>query len=707
MLKVVRGDEQIPSQEQEDERDHARLRVLETVESIELLLPGRSEPLVLRFPEAAWALTPLGPDSVLSLLKKIPGTAQSQGQPIEVCQGVPLLLGLQVDLKTGEPNGRAQMALWQRRNSKDSIRLWDVEADLLGDAKAMGRALAGQMVLSLSPADVLPWLHTLRKWNDLPVWPVTRRCGWHEGEEGYTFVAPTWQVGTQVSLSSAPTKNAPKLLQYTTSKSGDLAQWWSAMSEMDMARFPIFGVMLGAVVGSLVCEVVLSAPAFPLEIVAPSQQGKTFLARVVQSFCGRPGKEGIEMSTNSSMKGLNAAISYLHCLPVFADDETASQAGDNDVTAGWMAYNVANGAGRLTSDVHHNPCQQGSWKLVALITSETPMLRAEKRTGALVRCHSISAHPFSSWDKGLSRLVDPSFDYLSEVITPLSGVMNRVYGWGMREVARKAVSYSVEKLSEIFEEKRRETEEVLKQQGVRDFANPIARQIALIRTGIWMLREMGLDLSRVLREEEVVAVMVLNAAGRFEAGTVAAPWRQAWEAFLEWAPNQLGGRIIDTTADFYATRYTTQDTYGVWDTRGSAALTEERVDRASSDPLAHLSAAAVEENLSKVAATSQGLGDLHLSLVGLDAFLKDWHGPLDKEQIVRAWGEHGILHEYESEQERERKREAAKKAGKPVRLEATPWHHVKKMPRKAMKSDATMRVITVKGDYVMRRVAPA
>ena len=639
---------------------------------------------VLSYPKDAWRITLHGPEEVLTLWKVVLGDGSQAPVPVKVCSGVPIVLGEQVDARSRRKLQRVQLAVITGRGKSLQVELSSVDAGYLNAPRELPRELAKFGIRSTDGVALCSWLHTIEAYNAMQTWAVSQHCGWFEpretGGNTRTFIAPTWQVGHPMMHDLSKAAETEGLKFYQPSEHGTLQEWCAELRKHDMARFPLFGAELAATVGAVLCEPVTAAPAYTLESVAQRQQGKTELARLVQSFFGKAGKSGVEFGMNTTKGGMTAAATYLRCLPLFADDETAKQEGERDVSAVWLAYNVANGAGRLYSDPEMRVKQQGSWKPVALVTAEAPMLRDTKAAGAIARCFTVSAHPFSQWRGG--KFVPPANnDYVINHIGPLRRFTDAVYGHGLRALAEAALSLTPDALTDMYTTAVSEIAEKLKGHSI---VYTVARQIGVMSMGIWALRDlMKLDLTGILDPAAVIDSMVYAAMERDREGTTNDPWLQAWEAFLEWCANNYPGKIIDADTSAGAGAWRSgSDIYGVWESAGAC-------ESASSDITEYLSGVVT-------AAVTAHRGDLHLSVTGLQSFLAAWRGPLSQQQLLTEWGARGILIVRQTEAEREAKIRAGKKP------DATPWTYRKRVPR----AGTTITCYTVRGVFLRREEIP-
>ena len=581
-----------------------------------------------------------------TLFRVIPGGANGSTTLEPISLAVPIILGRRVDMDTGKDTGRIQLAAYGMLAG--SYRTWtfDMPSTTLLDAASLPKVLPSKEVYAGDGVAMKMWFADLIRHNGIDKWPVSTHCGWYSAAGTATFVAPGWQVGPEVAHDTDIAADYKAAGFHRPSDVGDLATWWGEMSSKGLNRFPLFGMTLGATVGSVVAARLGDASiSYTLELVAERQTGKTAMARLVQSFFGRPGKTGIELSMNTTKVGLNLIVAYLYCLPMFADDETAVAAGERDASASYLAYNIFNGASRINGaemKIH----QGGTWKTVAVVTSEAPMLRDEKRGGAQARCFTVQKHPFVTWDgeKGdFGSIVTTAVD---DVIKPLSRFASNCWGHGLYALVNKLRGVEDD---EILAQYDRIMDRVLARLKGHSLDYTTAREISVVLLGLWALEEvLGLDMSGMASAGDVESAMVRVAWEREDSGGVKSPAMVAWADFLNWAPQQTQtGRIVPKGEGPSA--WSRNEVWGVWDLGGAAGDGESGGDGVEDPVLAELRkvdiAAWAAEALKSNRDSGGGprVGDLFLTVYGLDAFIFRTKLPMGRAQLVEAWGKLGLL----------------------------------------------------------------
>lgn len=584
---------------------------------------------------ARWAIQ----DGVL--YRVLPSGANGSTTLEVVSLAVPVILGRRVDLETGRDTGRVQLAAYGMLNG--SYRTWtfDVSASVLLDANALPKVLPTKEVYASDGVAMKMWLSDQIRHNDIAKWSVSTHCGWYEAGGVVTFVAPGWQVGPEIAHDESRVEDYKAAGLHRPSLEGDLDTWWSHVAEKKMSRFPLFGMTLGAAVGAVVgARLGDTCVSYTLELVAERQTGKTALARVVQSFFGRPGKKGIELSMNATKVGVNLLLTYLYCLPMFADDETAVAAGERDASAGYLAYNVFNGATRIHGDAEQRLHQGGTWQTVAIVTSEAPMLRDEKRGGAQARCFTVQKHPFATWDSERGDFGAPPENPVDGIIEPLAKFTSACWGHGLYQLVTALREVDVAVVADAYDTI---LHRVVKRLRGHSLDYTTAREISVALLGLWALEHvLKLPMGDVASSQVVEDAMVKVAWEREEAGGVKSPGQVAWASFLEWAPQQMvTGRIVAKGEG--PSPFARNEVWGVWDVTGGAAGSGDDAHgegpHGEGDMVAWLNAA-----IARAEATSGvTIGDLFVTIYGLDAFLFRTKMPLSRGQLVEAWGKLGLI----------------------------------------------------------------
>lgn len=163
---------------------------------------------------------------------------------------------------------------------------------------------------------------------------------------------------------------------------GDYKKWVAGNKEM--SKFPITRFMMYSALAATILDI-LSVDSFAEHIWGPSGIGKTTDNMVAASQLGDPSTKGLMNKGDSTEVSVEGIAKMYNDLPIFIEDTTHMPEKQKDSLFYTIGNEIEKGRGKKEGGNR----ERGSWKTIALLTGEAPLLSKISNDGAKVRVIEI------------------------------------------------------------------------------------------------------------------------------------------------------------------------------------------------------------------------------------------------------------------------------------------------------------------------------
>ena len=202
---------------------------------------------------------------------------------------------------------------------------------------------------------------------------VTSRTGWHDAEDGGTFVLPDRAFGTGgeewIFESDSPGGN-------TYRQKGSLADWREGVARRCVGNSRLVFAVSMAFASPLLHLAGAESGGFHLR--SNSSDGKTTALRVAASVCGGPDYMQRWRATDNGLE----ALAMQHCDAPLLLDELAQL---DPRAAGEVAYMLANGSGKTRAGRTGGMRARADWRLLFLSAGEVGLAQHMAEVGKQAR----------------------------------------------------------------------------------------------------------------------------------------------------------------------------------------------------------------------------------------------------------------------------------------------------------------------------------
>lgn len=192
------------------------------------------------------------------------------------------------------------------------------------------------------------------------------RLGWHTDNQ--EFVLGTKKV-TKDGISEATIERNSPLSQLEPQ--GDLEKWKEAIALLDKPGMEKHQFCILAGFGSPLLDL-MDVSGAAISLAGASGKGKTLAARAALSIFGNP--DALFQSADATKNSTDVHLSTLHSVPYLMDEITSLP----DKQIGNLLYMIANGRGKDSLQRNRNWSTGGSWRLVAFLTTNSPIMEANQ-----------------------------------------------------------------------------------------------------------------------------------------------------------------------------------------------------------------------------------------------------------------------------------------------------------------------------------------
>lgn len=202
---------------------------------------------------------------------------------------------------------------------------------------------------------------------------VTSRTGWHEAEDGSTFVLPDRAFGRGgeewIFESDSPAGNTYRL-------KGTIAEWKAEVARRCAGNSRLVFAVSMAFASPLLQLAGAESGGFHLR--SNSSDGKTTALRVAASVCGGPDYMQRWRATSNGLE----ALAMQHCDAPLLLDELAQL---DPREAGEVAYMLANGSGKTRAGRTGGMRARSDWRLLLLSAGEVGLAQHMAEVGKQAR----------------------------------------------------------------------------------------------------------------------------------------------------------------------------------------------------------------------------------------------------------------------------------------------------------------------------------
>jgi len=192
------------------------------------------------------------------------------------------------------------------------------------------------------------------------------RLGWHA--DNAEFVLGTKKITSQGMADATIERNSP-LSQLTPQ--GDLDKWKEGIKLLDAEGLEKHQFCLLAGFGSPLLDL-MDVSGAAISLAGASGKGKTLAARAALSIYGNP--DQLFQSADATRNSTDVHLGTLHSVPYLMDEITSM----SDKAIGDLLYKIANGRGKDTLQRNRSWSTGGSWRLVAFLTTNSPIMEASQ-----------------------------------------------------------------------------------------------------------------------------------------------------------------------------------------------------------------------------------------------------------------------------------------------------------------------------------------
>jgi len=241
---------------------------------------------------------------------------------------------------------------------------------LLGSNTKMMEWAGSQGLVSLIPSGKVWNMYISELTNKLlqerRVTEYYARLGWHA--DNGEFVLGTKKVTSQGMMDATIERNSP-LAQLEPR--GTLEGWKKAVALLDAKGLEKHQFCLLAGFGSPLLDL-MDVSGAAISLAGASGRGKTLAARAALSIFGNP--DALYQSADATKNSIDVHLSTLHSVPYLMDEVTSLP----DKSIGNLLYMIANGRGKDALQRNRSWSSGGSWKLVAFLTTNSPIMEASQ-----------------------------------------------------------------------------------------------------------------------------------------------------------------------------------------------------------------------------------------------------------------------------------------------------------------------------------------
>lgn len=302
-------------------------------------------------------------------------TAEQEGkEDTLVCDDAILIRRIVLDLYTGEE----RVELTFKRFGEWKTLLVDRRA--VRDSRGIVASLAGfgPQVDTGNAAEVVRWLAKFDHVNQARLTRTTcvPRCGWHQHEGVWKFVAPGLLTDEALIFDERGSGGATTAgLRVAGSPEAQLEALTAIANEETAAATAIFAALATPLLRRFGLD------GFAVHLFGDSSRGKSTMLRGAASIYGDPRHSSWVASWNTTQVGLEMRAHALSDLPCCIDE--AGVADERMRTA--AVYMLANGVGRSRGAKAGGLRDTPEWRTIVISTGELDLVAEDANTGAQVR----------------------------------------------------------------------------------------------------------------------------------------------------------------------------------------------------------------------------------------------------------------------------------------------------------------------------------
>lgn len=238
----------------------------------------------------------------------------------------------------------------------------------------------------------------------LPVGWSTRRMGWL-GSKRKVFVLgeDIVQPGDKYDVH-LETEDGQRDIAHAIRCSGSEEAWSATMASIAPHPIALFGVYVGLAAPLIG---ILGVRSTGVDWSGTTSTAKTTTLKVVASCFGAPVEGALLHPWETTATGLEGLVSLLCDLPIVLDDSARIKPDDRAGVSS-MLMMLANGSGKVRSNVNLGTRKQASWRTVVASSSEVPITSWSNDEGVRTRFLCIQTAPIPPGNKDLVDAVEAS-----------------------------------------------------------------------------------------------------------------------------------------------------------------------------------------------------------------------------------------------------------------------------------------------------------